>query len=243
MSSISSADESTVRGSGPQPLGRIVDWIVALLLALSGLLAAAFGALLFELADRSLIADLVAEGTIESTLLTEAELIDTTYGLAWWGGIGLAVTGVLLLLSAVGFLVYRRRARSRREATGIEGPDTTTNAIVGAVATVVLSFVPFAPVLGGLVSGYLQGGDGRDGMRVGAYAGLVASLPMVVLFVFLAGGFVLVGTELGLGLSGVFVGLILLFALLVVVAYMVALSALGGYLGVSVGDRNRESAA
>lgn len=240
MSSINPAEESPVRSSGAEPLGRIVDWAVALLLVLSGLLAGAFGALLFEFADRSLIADLIAEGSLRSDLLTDAELVDVTYGLGWWGGVGLLATGLLLIAAGIAFLVYRGRVRQRREAHEIEGPDTTTNAIVGAVATVVLSFVPFAPVLGGLVSGYLQGGEGRDGARVGAYAGLVAALPIAVLFLFLVGGTVVVGTELGLGASIVFVGLLLAFSMLVVVVYMVALSALGGYLGVSIGERNRE---
>jgi len=48
--------------------------------------------------------------------------------------------------------------------------DTLENAIVGAVVTALTaSFVPFAPVAGGAVAGYLQGRDREEGLRVGIY--------------------------------------------------------------------------
>jgi hypothetical protein len=49
-----------------------------------------------------------------------------------------------------------------------------TNALIGAVVTVVLPFVPFSPLLGGAVAGYLQE---RDGFRVGAPSGAIAAVP------------------------------------------------------------------
>ena len=221
----------------PEPLGRIVDWLVTAVLVLGGLAVTAIGIAVYSAADRSWIAELVADGTIQSTDLTNAELIDVTYGLAWWGGLGLLVTGGLLVVAGIAFLAYRRRSRARREAQGITGPDTTANAIVGAVVTGVTSFVPFSPVLGGVVSGYLQGGDRAEGARVGAYAGIVAAAPLAVLFGFLAVSFAVVATELSLagpmaiGVAGLFVGF------LVAVGYLVALSALGGYLGIVIGER------
>lgn len=240
MSSATPIDETPVQRSGkstPEPLSKIVDWAVAALLVFGGFVFVTLGIVLYSAADLTFVADLVADGTLQSTELTDAELIDVTYGLLWYTGLGLAVTGLLLLGSGIAYLIYRSRVRRERAATGVTGPDTTTNAIVGAVASVVLSFVPFAPVLGGIVSGYLQGGNGRDGVRVGAYAGLVASVPIGVLFAFLVGGAVIVGGELSVGFVGGVVALTLVFAFVVSVAYLVALSALGGYLGNRLADR------
>jgi len=112
--------------------------------------------------------------------------------------------------------------------------DTLVNALVGGIAAVVLSFVPFSPVLGGAVAGYLQGGTRNDGLWVGVYAGVVAGIPIVLGGVgfLLLWGFML----LGYGTPGAGGGLavFLVFALggLVVGAlYTVGLSALGGWLG------------
>lgn len=232
-------DSATVqRGRTPEPLGQIVDWLVAAVLVFGGLATTAIGAAVYGAADRAWITELVEDGTIQSTELTNAELIDVTYGFAWWGGLGLLVTGGVLILAGVAFLVYRRRSRARREELEITGPDTTVNAIVGGVVTAVTSFVPFSPVIGGAVSGYLQGGDRTEGVRVGLYAGLVATAPVALLFVFLAIAFAGIAAELSLGslllvgVAGLFIGL------LVTVAYVVGLSALGGYLGVVLAERN-----
>ncbi|MFB6188622.1 MAG: DUF5518 domain-containing protein [Halapricum sp.] len=225
-------------GRTPEPLSRLVEWVVSALLVLGGLMFAALGIGVYGGANRSWIASLVDDGTIESTELTRAQLIDVVHGFAWWGGIGLLVTGALLIVGGVAFLAYRRRSRARREERGITTPDTTTNAIVGGVVTVVVSAIPFSPVLGGAVSGYLQGTTRTDGARVGAYAGLVAAAPIVVLFAFFLIGFAILASELGfvapmlLGIVGLFVGLLL------AVAYLVGLSALGGYLGVALGERD-----
>jgi hypothetical protein len=114
--------------------------------------------------------------------------------------------------------------------------DTLLNALVGAVVSVVVSFVPFSPVLGGAVAGYLQAGDSSDGLRVGAVAGFLAGIPILVAALALAFvlGFVGFGAmtmdpQAGAGT--------LLFAVFGVVAtllgalYTVGLSAAGGWLG------------
>ena len=109
--------------------------------------------------------------------------------------------------------------------------DTLTNAVVGGIASILLAFVPFSPVLGGVVAGYLQGGDRGTGLRVGAYAGVVAAIPLVLFLLFgsLLAGVVLAGDAL-LGVGTVFgFG----FFVLIVVGglYTVALGAVGGWLG------------
>ena len=108
--------------------------------------------------------------------------------------------------------------------------DTLLNAVIGGIASIVLSFVPFSPVLGGAVAGYLQGGDRGEGVRVGAYAGVVAAIPLALLL-FLAvavfGLFALGGRPGGGAILVVF----FLFVAVVVAGIIVGLSALGGWLG------------
>lgn len=108
--------------------------------------------------------------------------------------------------------------------------NTLLNAIIGAVAGIVLSFVPFSTLLGGAVAGYLEGGDSAAGLKVGAIAGVIMLVPMVVI------GFVAMAFLLGGGMRGappVF-GLMMVFMLVVGVLYTVGLSAVGGYLGVYI---------
>ncbi|PSQ58660.1 MAG: hypothetical protein BRD23_06265 [Halobacteriales archaeon SW_9_67_25] len=112
--------------------------------------------------------------------------------------------------------------------------DTLVHALLGAVVTVVVSpFVPFAPIVGGLIAGYLQGGDRDDGLWVGTVSGAIALVPLVVIafllanvFVFMVSGAMGPGRMVGgFGLVAIVVGL--LFA----AVYTVGLSALGGWLG------------
>ena len=110
--------------------------------------------------------------------------------------------------------------------------DTLRNAVIGAVASIVLSFVPFSPVLGGAVAGYLQGGTRSHGLRVGAISGVLGLLVgaafflIVVLFL----GVFAIGTNApsSFGIVGL---LFLLVAGAVSALYTIGLSALGGWLG------------
>jgi len=243
MESNTSSTHSDDIRRGVRPSGlisKLVDWVTAALLVFGGLLFATAGAGLYSLADRSRIASWVAEGRLTSTELTDAELIDITQALFTWGGIGTAVTGVFLLLGGVGYLLYRGRMRARTDSSE---PDTITLATIGAVVTILTSFVPLSPILGGLVSGYLGEGDGAGGARIGAFTGLVAAIPFALLGLFLLGGVAIAAAELGLGGLGVFVGLALVFSIGVGAAYLVGLGALGGYIGVSLAKRNREPSA
>lgn len=94
------------------------------------------------------------------------------------------------------------------------------NAVIGAAATLVLSFTFFSPLAGGAFAGYLQK---RNGVRVGALSGLIAAvvlLPFSLGFAYLLAG--------GLSLTI----LITYIIPLAVVLYTLVLSALGGFLGV-----------
>jgi len=114
--------------------------------------------------------------------------------------------------------------------------NTLVNALIGGAIMIFGGWIPFVPVVGGAVAGYLQGGSRRDGVRVGAYAGVVGILPSVILATFVGG---VIGLGFGLaafsspsaGAAGFF-GLVI-FALVLVIAalYFIGLAAVGGWLG------------
>lgn len=111
--------------------------------------------------------------------------------------------------------------------------DTLVNGLLGGIVAIVLSAVPFSPVLGGVVAGYLEGGSRRDGLWVGALAGLVAAIPVAAIVVVgvLVSGVALVG--IGPRAAG---GIAIFAVLFVAVAvfsavYTIGLGALGGWLG------------
>jgi len=105
------------------------------------------------------------------------------------------------------------------------------NALVGAVVTILLSFIPFAPLIGGAVAGFLER---RDGARVGVFAGVFAAIPLFLLLLLFGGAITVIppiphgGVE-----SLVVVVLIVVFFLLL---YVVVLSAVGGVVGVYLGE-------
>jgi hypothetical protein len=112
--------------------------------------------------------------------------------------------------------------------------DTLVNAVLGAVISVVLTpLVPFAPVVGGTLAGYLEGGDRDAGLRVGALSGGIALVPLFLLGILLAsvflfvlsGGFGVPRAAGGLGL------VVLSFGAAFVAVYTIGLSAVGGWLG------------
>jgi hypothetical protein len=218
---------------GSQPrIPRYVDWLVAGILALIGLAFAVGGAALFVLADVELIAEGVEAGTIRSDVFSGETLVDVTYAVAWWSGVGLLVTGVVTWLTAIGFAVYRRRAHRRQETTGEVLRSARTNALVGAAASVVLGFVPFSPVLGGVVAGYLANGERATSLKVGGLSGVFAAVPVVLVLAFVFVGLT-VGTmgtngSSALALFGVVLGVV---AILFGVLFTAALGAVGGFVG------------
>lgn len=117
--------------------------------------------------------------------------------------------------------------------------NTWVNAIVGALISVVLTpAIPLAPVLGGAVAGYLEDERGSAGLRVGALSGVLAVVPLLLLFV-VVGNLLfalfasVAGAPPGLAELG---GLVLVVAGFVAVVYTIGLSALGGWLGGYIRD-------
>lgn len=113
---------------------------------------------------------------------------------------------------------------------------TLVNAVVGAVVSVLGSMViPIAPLLGGAVAGYLQGGSRSDGVRVGFVSGLIAIVPgaLLGLLVFGIFGSFILGMSPGMdgvGFGLFSVGFVFVF-LLGIAVFIVGLSTLGGWVG------------
>jgi len=108
------------------------------------------------------------------------------------------------------------------------------NAVIGALVTIVTSFTGISPIIGGAVAGYL---NRRDGAKVGALSGVIASIPLLVVLFLLGGVFAFLPFAGGMGprggmavgLAGIFLGL---FVFAIALLYSAGLGALGGYLGV-----------
>lgn len=110
--------------------------------------------------------------------------------------------------------------------------------VVGALATVVLSFVPFSPVLGGAVAASRYGTGGfADGGGVGLLAGVFAAVPLAAV---LAPAIWITGV-LGFGIAPSAPAYDVFLAVLSVLflAYTLGLSVLGGLAGVWIRD-NRD---
>jgi len=217
---------------------RVADWAVPILLVLLGFALIVGGAAVLVATDTETIVEAVADGTIQSDVFSDADLVDVTVATLEWTGIGLVVTGLLGWVGALAYVVYRRRVRRREATTGLAAPDGVTNALVGAVVSVVVSFVPFSSVVGGFVAGYLQRGDRGESTRVGALAGLFTVLPVAVLVLFVVGGLAAGVAEVGATGGALLILSGTLFALLSALAVTVGLSALGGYLAARAEERS-----
>jgi hypothetical protein len=232
---------ATAERLGLRPVPAVVDWIVGVLLALVGLAAALGGTAMFVAIDRSEIRDAVANGDVQSDVLTDPELVDVTQSLATWTSVGLLATGAVLLVSGLGFAVLRHRAH-RRAAAGEQVSGYGANALYGAIVTVVLSFVPLSQVLGGLVAGYLEAASSDRVLGVGALSGVLAVAPVLALLAFVLGGVVAGLVGIGEGGFALIVAAALVFAAALLAAFGAALGALGGYAGGRIADRDRDGA-
>lgn len=222
-------DAFTDETGGPR-LPEVVDWIASALVALAGLALVLGGAAVLFVVDRPEFAEALAEGTQETTVLTEAEFVDVALTTGTWTGGGLLVAGGALVVVAVAYVLHRRRTHRRAEA-GESTNDFLANAVVGAVVSTVLGFVPFSPAVGGAVAGYFERGQSERVVGVGTLSGVLAAGPLLVVV-----GFVSSGLAVGLftvqqaGLATV-VLFAALFSLMVMVTVGAALGAIGGYVG------------
>jgi hypothetical protein len=126
------------------------------------------------------------------------------------------------------------------DGTAMGEGDTLVNSLIGAVVNFVAgSFLPFGPLFGGAAAGYLEGGTREDGLKVGAIAGALALIPVLLFFMLfgslffavVAGGGMMGGMPDTFPLAAGGVGFLFFVALVFGAVYFVGLSAVGGYLG------------
>lgn len=210
-----------------------LDWIVAALLGLGGLAVAGAGSAVLAVVDRRALTEDVSGGeitvaTAERTL-SDAEAAALATDVLNWTGLGLLVAGVGLL--AVGVLYGAASYRASNREGGFTAREHGRRAaVVGAVATAFLSFLPLSPVFGGGVAAYLDLPDADRPGRVGALAGGLAAVPVVVVT-----AFVTVGLYTGLSVVGdssvrLMTVFWMCFGGLVTVVASVGLGGLGGYV-------------
>lgn len=219
------------------PLPAFVDWIIGALVALAGLVSLVGGSAVVALIDREQLAEGISEGTVTVTVftreLTEAETLDVAEAVTTWTGTGLLVTGAAMVLSAVGYVAFRHRARSRTDGPVSSYP---THALLGAIAAAALSFLPFSPAAGGALAGYLEQDQSGRTVSVGAVAGLLAATPVLAIVVFAFGGTVVGLSGIGEGGLATVTAVTAVFVVATVATISAALGALGGYVGGILGD-------
>lgn len=87
-----------------------------------------------------------------------------------------------LVAGGIAYLMLQSRARRRFEATGELTGNATGMATLGALVTVGAAFVPFSPVVGGAVAGYLRSSTTASAARTGALAGVLATVPVLAVY-------------------------------------------------------------
>jgi hypothetical protein len=224
-----------------RPLPAFVDWIAAAIIAVAGAALAVGGTVLTFVADRELLEEGIESGRITVVVferdLTRTEMLEFTLEVVSWTGIGLLVTGVGLVVFAIGYAIARHRAH-REAPDGETAGSYRANAVLGAVATTVLSFLPFSPVLGGGVAGYLEGYDTGRSLGAGALSGILAMLPAIVIVAFVTVGIFAGLSDVGATELGIVATTTMLLVLLFVGAYGAGLGALGGFAGGRFADRS-----
>lgn len=230
------SESPNVEGSttSSTPLPEAVDWLLGALIALGGLIFVAVGAALVFGVDRELLEQAIEEETttvtVGTTELTDPEALEVADAFISWVGPGLLVTGLGMIVFAIGYIILRRRAHRRART------DDTVNsyrsfAVLGAVITAVLSFIPASSALGGAVAGYLEKSESDRTVSVGVLAGVLPLLPLIIVGLFSVGGLVTGLLAIEQGENAAFVGITLLLSLVVSVALGAGLGGLGGYLG------------
>jgi hypothetical protein len=217
-----SLEQSNGPSDSPAVFDRLLDWAVGALLGIAGLLSALVGWSLSYVIDRATVADVIAAGEFRSDVLTETQAVDLLSALSQWVGLGLVAVGVLSISVGVAVVVAHGRAREKGQPT-----PRWILGVIGAMVGTLLGFVPLSPALGGAVAGYLDPDPAASGLGVGIVAGLFAALPALVITLFLGAGLV---TGLPAGLVPA-AAAVFAVAVLFSLAYLVGLSALGGYLG------------
>lgn len=114
--------------------------------------------------------------------------------------------------------------------------NTLLNAVTGSLVTIIVVFLPLSSILGGAVAGYLQGESQADGAMAGGLSGLIATVPLFLLLLFVVPLFVFAP----FGVVTLPIGPLAFAALLLVglLVYTPATSTLGGIVGAYLSESN-----
>lgn len=233
------ADDDTESDAFGRDLPEFVDWIAAAVVALCGLALTVGGTALAFAVDRDVLREGVRSGEITVVVfertLTEAQMLEFTRVVVNWTGWGLLVTGVLMVLFAVWYVIVRHRTHGRA------GPDESTGsylsaAVLGAVVTALVSFIPFSPVVGGGVAGYLEGLRTERTLGPGALSGVLAAAPLLAVLLFVTVGLYLGLAGVGAGGLGVVTVAAIVVSMVFVAAFGAGLGAVGGFIGGRIAD-------
>lgn len=232
----SSESQSTVEaavtsGTLTPAFRRAVDGIVSISLVLLGVIAMVGGVGVARRADRTELTRLVEEEILQSDVLSDELFVEVVYNGLVWGGYGLFAAGAVILFTGLLLAIYRISLDRKGEPTPGPAPFTASNALAGAVVSIVTSSIPFSVVIGGLAAGYLQQGDSWAGLRVGLLSGLFLAVPLFIVLGAIIAGVVAAGLLV--------IGLLLFFGMLFSLLYAIILSALGGYVGGYLATRSR----
>lgn len=216
------------------PIPGYVDWIVAAIIALGGLFLTIGGSVLVFVMNREFLAEGIESGQISIGLvdreLSRAEMLEFVAAIVDWTGFGLLLTGIGLVVFALGYAIVRNRRHAQTD-DGDSAGTFRSYALTGAAASAVLSFVPFSPILGSGLAGYLGHQDTGHSTSVGAFSGFLYVLPGLVVLLFLTIGLFVGLSNVGEAGLGYVLFAVMLLVMLIVSAYGAGIGALGGFIG------------
>lgn len=208
----------------------VLDWILGGLIVLGGLLFALAGAVAFTVIDRERLETAVTAEDVDIEGMTEPEFVELVMSLVTWIGAGLVVTGLAMVVLGAAYVVHRRRVRERA-AAGEPTSDFIAHALVGAMVSGVTSFVPFSPVIGGGLAGYLERGDSERTISVGTASAVLMSAPFLVLGLFGAAGLTSGFAAIDDGGPGAVMAVVVVVAGAFSLGFAAVLGAVGGWIG------------
>lgn len=232
-----SGSESESSSEFGRPFPEFVDWFAGAVIAIAGMALILGGSVLTVVVNRSLVEEEIEAGRITVIVfereLSRPEMLSFTMDVVNWTGIGLLVSGLALIVFAIWYVITRHRTYDRTS----EGEPTgsfLSNAVLGAVTTTVLSFIPFSPLLGGGLTGYLEFQRSTRSISAAGFAGFLAMAPVLLLLVFMGIGLYLGLAGVGEAGYGLVTAVVMLFTILFVAAYGAGVSALGGFVGARI---------
>lgn len=178
--------------------------------------------------DQAMIADSVAEESVEVNGLTQSEFVTAAGPVVDWLSVGIIVTGLTAFICAAAFIMARRSTRRRVTEEGGTTATFWACTVYGGVVTALVSFIPGSAIVGGGVAAYLH--DGDSSVRTGTAAGILGAGLTIPLVAFLGIGIVDGAAAISELAGGTLVAAVIVVAELIALGVSAGLGALGGFL-------------